>query len=120
MTTARAAVAAVWLYEGLWCKLLRADPNQESIVASVPGLPAACATAALRGIGATETALGIWVLSGARPRLAASVQSGLLVGFNAGGLAFANDRIAEPRRMLTRNAALLALVWLLARQPVRR
>jgi hypothetical protein len=24
----RAAVAAVWLYEGLWCKLLRGQPHE--------------------------------------------------------------------------------------------
>jgi uncharacterized membrane protein YphA (DoxX/SURF4 family) len=120
MRTARAAVAAVWLYEGLWCKILGADANQRSIVAGVPGLPAAWVTAALVGIGVLETAVGGWVLSGAKARLAALVQTGLLAVFNAGGLVFAGARIAEPGRMLTQNAVLLAVVWLLAEQPVRR
>jgi len=120
MMAARAAVAVVWWYEGLWCKILGADGNQRSIVAGVLGLPAPWVTVALVGIGVIETAVGVWVLSGARPRLAALVQTGLLVAFNAGGLLFSVPRIAEPGRMLTHNAVLLAVVWLLARHPARR
>ncbi len=32
----RFGVAAVWLYEGLWCKLLGGVPNQANIVAAHP------------------------------------------------------------------------------------
>jgi hypothetical protein len=120
VTAARAALAAAWLYEGLWLKVVRADAGQLSIVARVPGLPPSRAAAALAGIGAVETALGIWVLSGVRPRGAAWTQCGLLVAVNAGGLAFARDRIGAPGRMLARNAVLLAVAWSLARRPARR
>jgi uncharacterized membrane protein YphA (DoxX/SURF4 family) len=108
---ARAAVAAVWLYEGLWCKVLTGD--QLSIVAAVPFLPPALASAALTGVGVAETALAVWVLTGRRARAAAIVQTVLLVAFNAGGLLFAADQISDEGRMLTANAALLALAWLL-------
>ncbi|MEV4135752.1 DoxX-like family protein [Dactylosporangium sp. NPDC049742] len=107
---ARAAVAAVWLYEGLWCKLLHGDPDQEKIVAAAPLL----GPAALTGIGLVEVALAAWVLTGRWPRAAAATQTVLLVAFNAGGLLFAGDHIADAGRMLTSNAALLALAWLLA------
>jgi uncharacterized membrane protein YphA (DoxX/SURF4 family) len=117
VTVARAAVAAVWWYEGLWCKVFGADPSQRAIVADLPNLPTVWVTAVVVGIGLAETALGGWVLSGAQPRLAAIVQTGLLVAFNAGGLLFAGSRIPDPGRMVTQNAALLALVWLLAREP---
>jgi len=117
---ARAGVAAVWLYEGLWCKVLAKVPDQRSIVASVPALPPAWVTGALVGLGLVETAIGLWVLSGVAARPAAYVQTGLLVVCNAGGLLFAGARIAEPGRMVTQNAVLLAVVWLLAGQPVRR
>ena len=30
------AVAAVWLYEGLWCKLLNGEPRQMQVVEAVP------------------------------------------------------------------------------------
>jgi uncharacterized membrane protein YphA (DoxX/SURF4 family) len=120
MRAARLAVAAVWCYEGLWCKVLRPDAGQRSIVAAVPGLPVAWAPAALAGIGVLETAIGGWVLSGAQPRRAAWAQTGLLVAVNAGGLLFARSRIPAPGRMLTQNAVLLTLAWLLAEQPAHR
>jgi uncharacterized membrane protein YphA (DoxX/SURF4 family) len=118
---ARTAVASVWLYEGLWCKLLAADAGQRAIVGGVPGIGDA-AGFALAAIGVAETALAGWVLSGRARRPAAVVQTGMLVVFNAGGLLFGADRISEPGRMLTANAALLAAAWLLARDaaPERR
>jgi len=117
MRVARVAVAAVWLYEGLWCKVLGGQPEQRAIVADVPGLPDGQAGAALVALGVVETAIGAWVLGGGRPRAAALAQTVLLVAVNAGGLLFAADRIAEPGRMIVQNAALLALAWLLARRP---
>jgi hypothetical protein len=110
---ARCAVASVWLYEGLWCKLLRPDAGQADIVAAVPGA-GGLAPVLLAGIGVAETALAGWVLTGRAGRAAAAVQTGLLVAFNAGGLLFGRAHIAEPGRMLTANAALLAAAWLLA------
>jgi uncharacterized membrane protein YphA (DoxX/SURF4 family) len=103
----RAVLAAVWLYEGLWCKVLRPRPEQRAVVAAaLPGSPGGVLT----GIGLAEAALGVWVLSGVRTRAAAAAQAGLLVGVTTGGLAFAAGRIRRPGRMLARNAALLALI----------
>ena len=110
----RFAVAAVWLYEGLWCKILGGDGEQRAILAAVPLLPARLVPAALVGAGLAETAIAAWVLSGRRARAAALTQTALLVAFNAGGLCFAAGRITDAGRMLTANAALLALAWLLA------
>ena len=112
---ARLAVALVWLYHGLWCKLLGLCPGHQAIVASVPGLGPAAAGAALVALGLLETALAAWVLSGARPVAAAVVQTLLLVAMNAGGLAWGRDHIADPGAMVVQNLALLALVWLVAR-----
>jgi hypothetical protein len=36
---ARVVLAAVWLYEGLWCKILRRRPDQRAIVAATPYPP---------------------------------------------------------------------------------
>lgn len=111
---ARAAVASVWLYEGLWCKILRVDPDQRAIVAAVPGPPAAVLRGALTAIGAVETGVAGWVISGRARRGAAVAQTGLIVFLNAGGLAVGRDRIAHPARMLATNAVLVAAAWLLA------
>jgi hypothetical protein len=67
-----AAVAGVWLYHGLWCKLLGRCPDQAEVVAAVPGLRGSRARAALLGIGVVETAFALWVVSGRRARLAAA------------------------------------------------
>ncbi|MFI5915808.1 DoxX-like family protein [Dactylosporangium sp. NPDC051541] len=109
---ARGAVASVWLYEGLWCKLVRPDAGQLAIVSGVPGA-GSWSDGLLVLIGLAETALAGWVIWGRAGRAAAAVQTVLLVAFNAGGLLFGAGHIDEPGRMLTANAALLAAAWLL-------
>jgi hypothetical protein len=110
----RVAVAAVWAYEGLWCKVLGGDPAQRRILGAVPFLPERGAAVAAVTIGVAESVLACWVLSGWAARRCAVAQTVVLVGFNAGGLVFAREQIADPARMLLDNAVLLATVWLLA------
>ena len=52
------------------------------------------------------------VLARLRPVLVAALQTVTLVVFNAGGLIFAGDAIADPGALVTGNLALLALAWL--------
>jgi hypothetical protein len=109
-----AAVAGVWLYHGLWCKLLRRCPEQVEIVGSVPGLRGKRADLILLGLGVVETALAAWVLSGSKPRLAAGTGTALVLGMNAGGLAFGRRHIPAPRALVLENLAFLGLAWLAA------
>jgi hypothetical protein len=109
-----AAVAGVWLYHGAWCKLLGRCPEQAKIVAEVPGLRGGRAKALLLALGVAETALAGWVISGARPRLAAATGTTLVLAMNAGGLAFGRRQIAAPKALLLENACFLALAWLAA------
>jgi hypothetical protein len=108
---AAAAVSGVWLYHGLWCKLLGRCPEQERVVADVPGLGGGRAKAVLLALGLAETALAGWVISGRRPRLAAATGTALVAGMNAGGLAFGRRHIAAPRALLFENLAFLATAW---------
>lgn len=110
----RIAIAAVWLYEGLWCKLLGHMPDQEQVVAAHPLFGAASAKLVLRAIGVVEVAIAVWVLSGIAPWLAALVQTVLLVGMNANGLLFARHIIHDPGGMVVKNAALVVLMWVAA------
>jgi SAM-dependent methyltransferase len=110
----RLAVALVWLYQGLWCKLLGRCPGHRAIVAAVPGLAGRAGTVVLLGLGAVEVGLAVWVLSGWRPRLAALAQTLLLVGMNGGGLLWGRAHIADPGALITQNLAFLTLVWLVA------
>ncbi|GAB7188499.1 hypothetical protein ATKI12_8330 [Kitasatospora sp. Ki12] len=111
---AAAAVALMWGYEGLWCKIWPGRADQRAIVESVPLLPGWAVTPLLLAIGAAEVALGLWVLTGRRARLAAVVQTVLVAGFNTGGLLFGADEIPEPGRLVVQDLAFLALIWTVA------
>ena len=107
----QAAVAAVWLYEGLWCKVLARSPHEFEVVEQVPFLAPSTSHALLRLLGVLEALLGAWVLSGWQPVAAALVQTGLLIGLNTSGIYFSRDRIPDPAGMVVKNAAFLVLAW---------
>jgi DoxX-like family len=111
---ARAAVAAVWLYEGAWCKLLARCPAQAALAASMPGALGRSSAVVLPAIGVAETALAVWIASGWRSRASAWTQTVLLVGMNGAGLVFGRDAIADPGAMVTSNVVLLVLAWIVA------
>jgi uncharacterized membrane protein YphA (DoxX/SURF4 family) len=90
---ARGLVAAEWLHEGLYNKVLGGDPRHEEIVASIPGLSRAQAVAGMRGLGLAETGIAAVVLSGRKRKEIALLQTGLVVVMNAGGLLFAGKHI---------------------------
>ena len=110
----QSAVAAVWLYEGLWCKVLGRSPHEFEVVEQVPFLAPATAHALLRVLGLVETALAAWILAGWQPIAAAVAQTALLVGLNAAGIYFSRHRIPDPAGMLVKNAAFLVLAWVTA------
>jgi uncharacterized membrane protein YphA (DoxX/SURF4 family) len=114
-----AAVAGVWLYHGLWCKLLGGCPEQVDIVAAVPWLRGKAAKPVLLGIGVVETVLAVWVVSGRMPRGAAALGTALVAGMNAGGLTFGRRHIPAPKTMIAENVAFLALAWLAAEEDAR-
>jgi uncharacterized membrane protein YkgB len=116
---ASAAVAGVWLYHGLWCKLLGGCPEQVDVVAAVPWLGGKAAKRVLLGIGVVETVLAVWVVSGRRPRGAAAIGTALVAGMNAGGLTFGRRQIPAPKTMVAENVAFLALAWLAAEEDAR-
>jgi uncharacterized membrane protein YphA (DoxX/SURF4 family) len=111
---ARVVLALVWLYEGLWCKLLSGCPSHAAIVRSLPPPLARSAVALLMAVGAAEVALGLWILSGWKARLAFWAQALLLVLMNSGGLIWGRAVIADPASLVIHNAVLLALAWTIA------
>ena len=74
----RGAVAAVWLYEGLWCKLLRGEPHELEVVEAVPFFGPRIGALFLTVLGVVEVALGAWVLTGIEPWWCAVAQTVLL------------------------------------------
>ncbi|HTO76144.1 MAG TPA: DoxX-like family protein [Thermoanaerobaculia bacterium] len=110
----RLAVASVWLYEGLWCKVLGREPNQLRIVESVPALGPRLGTIFLKSLGVAETGLALWALSGIQPVSCAAIQTVLLVLLNANGVLWARRLIHDPGGMVVKNFAFLVLVWVSA------
>jgi hypothetical protein len=116
----RAAVAAVWLYEGLWCKLLGREPRQFQVVEAVPRFGPRIGPLFLRALGAAEVALALWALSGIAPVPCAVAQTALLVALNANGLLWARHIIHDPGGMVVKNFAFLVLAWVSASLPAWR
>ena len=111
------AVAAVWFYEGLWCKLLNGQPRQVRVVEAMPPYGAGVASKLLRLVGAVETAIGVWILTGVAPILCAAAQKALLVTLNVCGLLWARRLIEDPGGMVIKNFAFIVLVWVSASFP---
>jgi hypothetical protein len=111
------AVAIVWFYEGLWCKLLDGQPRQVRVVEAMPLYGALIGKKLLKLLGFFEAALGVWILTGIAPIVCAVVQTALLVTLNACGLLWARRLIEDPAGMVVENFAFLVLVWVSASFP---
>ena len=107
----RAAVAGVWVYEGLWCKILGREANQLRIVEAVPRFGALLGPAFLQTLGWLELALGVWVIGGWSPVACALAQTLLLVTLNVNGLLWSRSLIHDPAGMVFKNFAFLVLAW---------
>ncbi len=107
----RGAVAGVWIYEGLWCKLLGREQRQVEVVQAVPIFGPTFGRMFLKALGVVEVGIGVWTLSGVAPVLCALSQTLLLVTLNANGLLWARHIIHDPGGMVVKNFALLVLAW---------
>jgi hypothetical protein len=107
----RGAVAAVWLYEGLWCKLLGREQRQVQVVEAVPVIGPLVGKRFLQALGAAEVGMAAWVVSGVAPGLCVMAQTALLVTLNANGLLWARKIIHDPGGMVVKNASFLVLAW---------
>lgn len=76
----RCGIAAVWLLNGLLCKVLHLVPRHEAIVARILG-PAYAGPLTLL-IGLAEIGMAVWVLSGRYRRLSVALQIALVLTMN--------------------------------------
>ena len=65
-------IAAVWLANGLFCKVLNLVPRHQQIVARILGEQYAAVLT--KAIGVAEIAMAVWIISGILPRLNAITQ----------------------------------------------
>jgi hypothetical protein len=108
------AVAAVWLYEGMWCKVLGRSAHELEVVEAAPLFSKRQAWWFLKLLGAYESLLALWVMTGWLPVWCALVQTLTLIGLNSGGLLFSRHLIPDPAGMVVKNAAFLVLAWVAA------
>jgi hypothetical protein len=113
------AVAMVWLYEGLWCKVLGRSLHELQVVEAAPLFGREVAALFLRALGVFECGLAVWVLSGWQPLWAAVVQTVCLLTLNTAGITWSRHLIPDPPGMLVKNFAFLILVWVAAGQAAR-
>jgi uncharacterized membrane protein YphA (DoxX/SURF4 family) len=118
VTGLRYGTAAVWLFHGLFSKVLGGIPRHQQIVARILGQD--LARAATLFVGFVEILLGVWILSRRWPRLCAAAQTMILVSMNALELSFARDLLLAPWPMVCANAVFLGMGWYLASQTARR
>ena len=107
----RASVAAVWLYEGLWCKIFGRMQSQVAVVTAVPRLGPRFGRPFLKTLGVVEVGFAVWVMTGIAPGVCAILQTALLVVLNVNGLLWARHLIQDPAGMIVKNIAFLARVW---------
>jgi uncharacterized membrane protein YphA (DoxX/SURF4 family) len=79
-TTLIILIAAVWLINGLYCKLLNLVPRHRLIVARILG--SEHATLFTKTIGVLEIGMSAWVISGLWPYWCAWLQIGLVAIMN--------------------------------------
>jgi hypothetical protein len=108
------AVAAVWLYEGVWCKVLGRSAHELEVVEATPLFSKRQAWWFLKLLGVYESLLALWVMAGWLPVWCALVQTLTLIGLNSGGLLFSRHLIPDPAGMVVKNAAFLVLAWVVA------
>ena len=77
-------IAAVWIANGLFCKVLNFVPRHQEIVARIIGN--AHAGVLTKAIGFSEVAMAVWILSGLRTKLNAITQVVVVAKMN--GLEF--------------------------------
>ena len=65
-------IAAVWLANGLFCKVLNLVPRHQEIVARILGNDHAALLTTM--IGISEIAMAVWIVSGYRSRMNALTQ----------------------------------------------
>lgn len=102
-------IGGVWIFHGLYSKLLNGIPRHRQIIERILG--ARMAPIATITIGLGEIALGAWAISAWQPLWCAAILTAVLVAMNILEVARATDLLISAVGMLILNAAFIALTW---------
>ena len=106
---AQIVIGCVWIFHGLYSKILNGIPRHRLIVGKILG--AANAAIATKTIGLLEVLLGFWALTGWQPVGCALVQTMALVAMNTLEIFLARELLISAIGMVILNAGFLLLVW---------
>lgn len=101
--------AAVWLINGLFCKLVNFAPRHEEIVRRILG--GEHSEFLTRAIGAAEICMVIWILSGIFPRLSAATQIFIVASMNILEFFLAPDLLLFGRLNIVVAAAFICVIY---------
>lgn len=102
-------IAAVWLVNGLFCKVLNFVPRHEQIVGRILGSEYARPLTML--IGLAEIGMTIWILSRIKPKINAIFQMAIVAAMNILEFVFVPDLLLWGRGNALVAAAFILLIY---------
>ena len=106
---AQVGIGSVWLFHGLYSKLLNGIPRHRLIVGKILGKE--IAGIATKTIGLLELILGAWAIAGWHPVWCASVQTAALIAMNSLEIILAREFLISAAGMVALNLFFLVVVW---------
>ena len=106
---AQTVIGSVWVFHGVYSKILNGIPRHRLIVGKILG--AANAGMATKAIGLLELLLGCWAFTGWQPVGCAVVQTGAIVAMNTLEIFLAGELLISAMGMVLLNLGFLSLVW---------
>ena len=113
----QALIGGVWIYHGLYSKMLNGIPRHQLIVARILG--PRYARPATKVIGLLEVLLGVWAITGVDAFACAVLQTAAILGMNTLEIFFAGDLLISALGMVILNLGFLAFIWYWALSPTR-
>ena len=108
-TLAGILLGSVWVFHGLYSKILNGIPRHRLIVGRVLGKK--FEGVATQAIGVAEVLVGVWVFTGWERVGCAGVQTAALIGMNTLEILLAGDLLISAIGMVVLNLGFLSLVW---------
>lgn len=108
-TVSAALISAVWIFHGLYSKLLNGIPRHRMIIRRILG--ERVSGIAVIAIGIFEIALGVWAFTGWERIACAVIQTLVIAVMNALEILLARELLISAIGMLVLNAGFLAVVW---------
>jgi hypothetical protein len=106
---AQIGIGSVWVFHGLYSKILNGIPRHRLIVGKILGTERA--EIATKTIGLLELLLGVWAIVNWHPVWCASVQTAAIVSMNLLEILLAPELLISAIGMVALNFGFLSLVW---------